>query len=52
MIQQTGKFSMVDVYLSLAGKNNIYEFDHSGGRFIDVGKPDSVNEAELLFPNS
>lgn len=48
-IQQTGKFSMVDVYLSLAEGNEIYSFDHSGDRFIDVGKPESVTYAEALF---
>lgn len=49
MIQQTGKFSMVDVYLSLAANNNICSFDHSGGIFIDVGKPDSLIKAGNLF---
>lgn len=49
LIQLTGKFSMVDVYLSLAGRYNIFAFDHSGGRFIDVGKPESVLIAEKLF---
>lgn len=49
MIQQTGKFSMVDVYLSLASANEIYAFNHSGSRFIDVGKPESIAEAERMF---
>ncbi|RFM26678.1 nucleotidyltransferase family protein [Deminuibacter soli] len=49
MIAQTGKFSMVDVYLSLAADNAILAFDHSGSRFIDVGKPESVAKAEVLF---
>lgn len=49
MITQTGKFSMVDVYLSLAGEQAIHAFDHSGSRFIDVGKPESVTRAESLF---
>lgn len=50
MIQQEGKFSMVDVYLQLAKTQIIRAFDHSGSRFIDVGKPDSVAKAEQLFP--
>jgi N-acetyl-alpha-D-muramate 1-phosphate uridylyltransferase len=48
-IKQTGKFSMVDAYLDLAATETIKGFDHSGSRFIDVGKPDSVNQAEELF---
>jgi N-acetyl-alpha-D-muramate 1-phosphate uridylyltransferase len=49
LIQQQGKFSMVDVYLDLAPKHNIFPFDHSGSRFIDVGKPESVTAAEAMF---
>jgi NDP-sugar pyrophosphorylase family protein len=49
LIKQQGKFSIVDVYLDLAVNHTIKGFDHSGSRFIDVGKPDSVAEAELLF---
>jgi N-acetyl-alpha-D-muramate 1-phosphate uridylyltransferase len=49
LIQRTGKFSIVDTYLELAANGIIKGYDHSGSRFIDVGKPDSVAEAELLF---
>ena len=49
LIAREGKFSMVDVYLDLAKTHTIKSFDHSGSRFIDVGKPDSVAQAELLF---
>jgi len=49
LIQQEGKFSMVDVYLSLAKENDIQSFDHSSSLFIDVGKPDSVVKAEGMF---
>lgn len=49
LIQQEGKFSMVDVYLSLAADNTIKSFDHNGSKFIDVGKPESVTKAETLF---
>ncbi len=48
-ITHTGKFSMVDVYLSLAKDNNIKCFDHSDSKFIDVGKPESIAKAEGLF---
>jgi len=30
-------------------KNKIAGFDHTGEKLIDVGKPDSVAEAEKLF---
>lgn len=49
LIQREGKFSMVDVYLELAANHPIKGFDHSGSKFIDVGKPDSVQKAEQLF---
>ncbi len=49
LIRQQGKFSMVDVYLSLAGDEIIKSFDHSGGAFIDVGKPEAVAAAEEMF---
>jgi NDP-sugar pyrophosphorylase family protein len=49
LIKFEGKFSMVDVYLSLAGKEVIKSFDHSVSSFVDVGKPESVAIAEALF---
>lgn len=50
LIEQKGKFSLIDVYLSLAAAQKIVAFDHSGGKLIDVGKPESVAVAETLFP--
>jgi len=50
LIRQEGKFSTVDVYLDLAGTHAIRSFDHSHSRLIDVGKPESVEKAEQLFP--
>jgi len=49
IMQQQGKFSMVDVYLSLATAETIKCFDHSESKFIDVGKPESIIKAEELF---
>jgi NDP-sugar pyrophosphorylase family protein len=48
-ITLSGKFSLIDVYLSLAKENKIAGFDHSHDRFIDVGKPESVSIAEQMF---
>jgi N-acetyl-alpha-D-muramate 1-phosphate uridylyltransferase len=49
LIPFTGKFSLVDIYLALAPQHKISYYDHTGGRLIDVGKPESVAEAERLF---
>jgi MurNAc alpha-1-phosphate uridylyltransferase len=49
LIQQQGKFSIVDTYLDLAKSHSIKGYDHSGSKFIDVGKPESVAQAESLF---
>jgi N-acetyl-alpha-D-muramate 1-phosphate uridylyltransferase len=45
----TGKFSLIEVYLKLAGDHLIMGYDHTGDRFVDVGKPESVAEAEAIF---
>ncbi len=49
LIRLNGKFSMIDLYLDLAADYTIKAFDHSGSKFIDVGKPDSIQTAEELF---
>jgi NDP-sugar pyrophosphorylase family protein len=50
LMQQTEiKFSMVDVYLSLCAQHKIFSFDHSNTKFIDVGKPESLQQAAALF---
>lgn len=48
-IKQQGKFSMIDVYLSLAAENNIQCYNHSSYLLIDVGKPESIIAAEKIF---
>jgi len=45
-----GKFSLIDVYLSLAAEHLIQGYDHTGDRFVDVGKPESIVIAESVFP--
>ncbi len=44
-----GKFSLVEVYLKLAADHLILGYDHTGDRFVDVGKPESIALAESLF---
>ena len=49
LIKQEGKFSMVDVYLSLCAEHSIQYFDHSSSKFIDVGTLEKIKEAEKMF---
>lgn len=49
LIKMKGKFSMIDVYLTLCKTHTITGFDHSTSKFIDVGKPESIQIAEEIF---
>lgn len=49
LIRQTGKFSIMDTYLDLAPEHTILGFDHTGDKWVDVGKTESVAVAENLF---
>ena len=44
-----GKFSMIDVYLHFAKTEIIRGFNHTGNIFIDVGKPETLDQAGYLF---
>jgi NDP-sugar pyrophosphorylase family protein len=50
LIKQRGKFSMVDLYLDLADNNPIRAHDHSRSLLIDVGRPESAEQAARMFP--
>lgn len=50
LINQKGKFSLIDVYLDLAATEKIKGFDHSGDKLVDVGRQESIPIAEKLFP--
>lgn len=51
-IIEDGKFSMIDLYLRLASEGHkINGYDHSNGKLLDVGKPESVAIAEEFFTN-
>ena len=45
----SGKFSIMTTYMELMKNEKILGFDHSGGKLVDVGRPESVREAEQLF---
>ena len=47
-ITRTGKFSIMDEYLDLMKEDIIIGYQHAAN-LIDVGKPESVAEAEKLF---
>ncbi len=49
LIDEDGKFSMIDLYLRLATTQQIQAFDHSNGKLIDVGKPESEAIAADMF---
>ena len=52
MIEEDGKFSIIDLYLRLAKQHRIMTFDHSDGRWFDLGKPENIQQAEKEFPIS
>lgn len=51
-IRQEGKFSLVDVYLDLCSTQKIQGWDHTGDALLDVGKPESLELAATLFPDT
>jgi N-acetyl-alpha-D-muramate 1-phosphate uridylyltransferase len=50
LIPFSGKFSLIDVYLHLTKDHLVNGYDHSGDKWVDVGRPESVPVAEELFP--
>ena len=42
-------FSLVDLYLSAASKEKIYGYIHNEDNWLDLGKKESLKEAENLF---
>lgn len=45
----TGKFSLIDVFLLLAPMKSVFGYDHTGDKWVDVGRTESVVVAEQLF---
>lgn len=44
-----GRFSLVDAFLQLAPSHQILGYRHEGDKWMDVGKPESLEKAERLF---
>ena len=49
LVKQKGKFSIIDTYLDLARDHEIRGFLHDEDCVIDVGRPESIAEAEKYF---
>ena len=49
LITFKGKFSLIDVYLDLAKSHTILGYNHSGDKWLDVGRPETVAIAEAMF---
>ena len=49
LIKQEGKFSIIDTYLDLAKTHEIRGYLHDQDCVVDVGKPESIIEAEKYF---
>lgn len=49
LMPTSGTFSITDIYLRLAASESIVGYDHSGDLIIDVGKPESIAQAEKMF---
>jgi NDP-sugar pyrophosphorylase family protein len=50
LIRQEGKFSIIDTYLEIARTHDIRGYLHDQDCVVDVGKPESILEAERYFP--
>ncbi len=50
LIPYSGKFSLIDAYLHLAPTGRVRGYDHTGDKFVDVGRNESVAIAEKMFP--
>ena len=49
LMPSSGTFSITDVYLQLAANSLVVGYDHSGDIILDVGKPESLIKAAVLF---
>ncbi len=49
LITEVGKFSVIQLYLRLAGQHNIYGFFDQSSLWMDLGKPEQLAEAEKMM---
>ncbi len=50
-ITETGKFSIMDLYLRLAKDHSIIAYNHTGAFWLDIGKYEQLAESERLIKN-
>lgn len=50
LVKIQGKFSLTEAYLQLTATQPVFGMEHRGDRWVDVGKPGSVAQAETMFP--
>ena len=49
MEEWTGKFSIIQFYLSICARTDIHAFPSSNLRLLDIGKPETLAEAERFL---
>lgn len=49
MMHREGKFSIVDTYLELAASHKITGFEHNPDNWVDMGKPEELQKAEIIL---
>jgi len=49
LINQNGKFPIVDTYLELAATHKITGFEHNPDNWVDMGKPEELVKAESIL---
>ena len=49
LINETGCFSIIDVYLKLANEQRIQGYDHSQTQWLDLGRIENLKEAESFL---
>ncbi len=49
LINETGRFSIIDVYLKLAKEHRILGYDHTQTQWLDLGRIENLKEAESFL---
>lgn len=49
LLDEEDCFSIINVYLKLAGENRIIGYDHTDGLWLDVGNKENLQKAEKIF---
>jgi NDP-sugar pyrophosphorylase family protein len=49
LFKESGSFSIIDTYLRLCSDHSIKAYQHDGGLWLDAGKPEGLQMANLLM---